>query len=365
MVQYRHDGADHFKKRGKTCKAERAGKDFNQTNSMTHNSSSIRVMVTERSRSMETRDHKLLNAAKARLLSVTKVKNGASLKSQMSREKFRGTQIFSKLCKAVAMIAFTVTVYTGAARAQTDITSDGINLEQLFTEALEKLTPFEELCSELMKLDGIVIFYEEENPKLLKKYGAAHKDIVEIAKQKFSEVTGGFTYEAVDEEIDKRLPPGTKGFMGNQMRNHPGAFGGTRAKINTPKNLKIFTESIKKDVAELTPILESMAIEIEQSAVMLIPPDYRYSFAIETMLRFIKNRRASTWKECANLYEEQLHRWAMEANNAQYRQIQYNANSIEKQSVNSDVIVKIFKGYISFVKLINSEVNRAGEGMFR
>jgi hypothetical protein len=45
-----------------------------------------------------------------------------------------------------------------------------------------------------------------------------------------------------------------------------------------------------------------------------IPEEYRYSFALDTMLGFLRSFRAATWKECVDLYEQQKHRWLLEQN---------------------------------------------------
>lgn len=48
--------------------------------------------------------------------------------------------------------------------------------------------------------------------------------------------------------------------------------------------------------------------------IMLIPEEYRYSFALDTMQGYLKNFRASNWRDCMNLFEEQKHRWLLEQN---------------------------------------------------
>jgi len=50
----------------------------------------------------------------------------------------------------------------------------------------------------------------------------------------------------------------------------------------------------------------------EFKATLFIPDDYRYEYALTTMLKFINNKRACNWKEVVNLYEEHLHRMTME-----------------------------------------------------
>jgi hypothetical protein len=59
----------------------------------------------------------------------------------------------------------------------------------------------------------------------------------------------------------------------------------------------------------------------ELSVYMQIPSEYRLFSAMQYMKVQIENGRANTWKECVDLFEEQVHRWRVEYNtalNAQY-----------------------------------------------
>lgn len=53
------------------------------------------------------------------------------------------------------------------------------------------------------------------------------------------------------------------------------------------------------------------------TAYIYIPGDYRFLTAILYMKKLVENGRASSWKECADLWEEQVHRWTMERNTAE------------------------------------------------
>ena len=66
--------------------------------------------------------------------------------------------------------------------------------------------------------------------------------------------------------------------------------------------------AIHEEIKELMPKL---------TAYYEIPESYRYSFALNYMLGLIKAGRASTWRECADKYEAQVHRWTVEANTAE------------------------------------------------
>jgi len=55
----------------------------------------------------------------------------------------------------------------------------------------------------------------------------------------------------------------------------------------------------------------------EFKALLFIPNEYCYEYALTTMLQFINSKRADNWKEVTGLYEEHLHRMTMEDNSRQ------------------------------------------------
>ena len=55
----------------------------------------------------------------------------------------------------------------------------------------------------------------------------------------------------------------------------------------------------------------------EFKAARYIPDDYCNEYALTTMMKYIDNQRADTWKEVTGLYEEHLHRITMENNASQ------------------------------------------------
>jgi hypothetical protein len=231
-------------------------------------------------------------------------------------------------------------------RVSSIATCDEKELTQVLEEALEKVSCFEKVNSELIKAEGVFNFYKYENQVLLKKYANNVKELAKIAPQKFMEITGGMTFSELDLEVNKRLGPPS--FWGNVAIKiwgaHPGAYGGSKARLHKPSNMKIFLNSYAKEAEELKPVLNKAAIEVEGSAVMLIPPDYRYSLAIETMLRLVKNLRASTWKECANLYEDQLSKWKIEAKSEESLRLQREIRNLTGAAANSAKAAAIFSG---------------------
>jgi len=225
-------------------------------------------------------------------------------------------------------------------------TCDTKDLVQVLEEALLKVSHYEKVSSELIKAEGVINFYKYENTVLLKKYGGNNKELPKIAQQKFMEVTGGMTFAELDTEVDKRLVPPS--FWENLSiriwKTHPGAFGGSKIRLTSSRNMKVFLESYAKDAEELRPALNKAAIEIEVSAAMLIPPDYRYPLALTTILGFVRNLKATTWKECANLYDEQLYRWQMLENSAENIRIQHEIRGLTKRAADSATAAAIFSG---------------------
>jgi len=53
------------------------------------------------------------------------------------------------------------------------------------------------------------------------------------------------------------------------------------------------------------------------SALPCIPTDYWSTTALEYMIGLLDNGRATTWVQCADKYEEQVHRWTVEENTAE------------------------------------------------
>jgi len=56
--------------------------------------------------------------------------------------------------------------------------------------------------------------------------------------------------------------------------------------------------------------------------IPLLPKGYCYSLAVKTMIGFIENGRADSWKELTREYEEQCHRWEMQADSKRKLELQ-------------------------------------------
>ena len=215
-------------------------------------------------------------------------------------------------------------------RVSSIATCDVKDLAQILAEALEKVSHFDRLSSKLACIEGVLKFCNE-----MFRIATSKGEI--SLEQYFIEITGGMTFAELNTEIDKCLGPET--FWSFFL------WGRGWKRLWSTKARKIFLDSFyDKEVKPLLPIVNNAATEMENSAAMLIPPDYRYPLAIETMLRFVKNLRASTWKECADLYEEQLHRWQMEANSAENLRLQREIRNLTGSAANNAKAAAIFSG---------------------
>lgn len=82
----------------------------------------------------------------------------------------------------------------------------------------------------------------------------------------------------------------------------------------TIKDMQLTVQDAESKLSGLQVKLSSLQEKQEKalSAALFIPNDYCYEYALTTMLQYIDNKRADNWKEAAGLYEEHLHRMAVE-----------------------------------------------------
>ena len=224
---------------------------------------------------------------------------------------------------------------TGIIQRVSSIAMCNVNdLEQVLEEALEKVLHFERLNARFANFDGVLTFCNVWMESLEFKGLNKIKD-EKIIEHKFMEITGGMTFNDLNHELDKCLGPET-----TWSRIWYIGWG----RLLPPKNRKKFLDYYNKKVIEYKPILSRAASEMEQSAVMLIPPKYRYPLALMTMLEFIRNYRASSWKECVEKFEKQLHRWRIEADSAENLRIQREISGLTKRAADSATVAVIFSG---------------------
>ena len=92
----------------------------------------------------------------------------------------------------------------------------------------------------------------------------------------------------------------------------------------------LMSEKKKKAYAEWQERIDQLYLQIKKqdeilaqtithvaNKILLIPEEYRYSFALDTMQSYLKNFRADNWRDCMNLYEEAKHRWLLEQNSSE------------------------------------------------
>ena len=73
----------------------------------------------------------------------------------------------------------------------------------------------------------------------------------------------------------------------------------------------------REEYTEKLPEIEQEAKEYARStSVHIIPKDYRSSFALDNMAKYLEYGKADTWRECMELWDEQLFRWKVEENTA-------------------------------------------------
>ena len=95
------------------------------------------------------------------------------------------------------------------------------------------------------------------------------------------------------------------------------------------------------------------ALEENIDIIEFITPKYRYPLALSTMHELVINLRATTYKECADKYEEQFHRWTIEKNGAESIRIQTEIRNLTGQvAKNTKSIARSSKATAIFTGLM-------------
>lgn len=97
--------------------------------------------------------------------------------------------------------------------------------------------------------------------------------------------------------------------------------------VRVIRNRKKGSEIIEQTIVAETSMKQQQADTIkwcqeELKKIDFIPKEYQYSIAIEFFYTVLNNGRADDWKECMNLYEEQIHRWKMERGMTNFQNMQ-------------------------------------------
>jgi len=192
--------------------------------------------------------------------------------------------------------------------AETSIQIGTLNakeLEKIFMEAIEKVSPFERFYAEFVFIEGVKEFFNvwihsTECKKAVS--GEINKEWrrSRIAEQKCIELTG-MSFSELHIETVKYLGEASKLMYGIYPIG----------RMENKNNLMKFLNNYRKP-EELISLIDESLLEVEASSAMIIPEDYRYSFAIKSMLGYVKNGRAKDWKECVSVYELDLHQKRME-----------------------------------------------------
>ena len=101
----------------------------------------------------------------------------------------------------------------------------------------------------------------------------------------------GLSTQDIDKENDKRAKAPLPIWL----------MAGT-TKATEAKRATVFQQEIDM----LHPRLLEASDRLENStAVVCIPEDYRYLYALQMMQKYVKNQRASDWEKCVNLFHDE------------------------------------------------------------
>jgi len=110
-------------------------------------------------------------------------------------------------------------------------------------------------------------------------------------------------------------------------------------------------KSIRKEaegvLATTLPQLDEALTACEQSsAVLTVPSAYRYSYALEQMSQLLQSFRANTWMECADRYEEMVHRMRLEGLLEENNELMMINNFYQQQIAKNTRAAALFSGLI-------------------
>jgi len=108
------------------------------------------------------------------------------------------------------------------------------------------------------------------------------------------------------------------------------------AKWVTDNSAEVLVQAKQVDIA-LSACERSLALNA-------VPPAYRYTYAMEQMARFVQNLLADSWKECAVLYEDHMHKLRMEAHAEETKELAELSAFYAKQAKSSAGAAALFSG---------------------
>ena len=237
-------------------------------------------------------------------------------------------------------------------------------LSKSVQEVFEENSDLDTLFIQLAKIKGLKEFFDTQflddtedliirmDPTLPPLAIKQHRDEVQ---QRFFNYTR-MTFADLSIEVDKRLGP-------QKYKKEPNAFfGENRHVLLNRDNVKLFLDSYNPEIDEINAAIESKIDKIQQNAVIFIAPEYRNPFAYLTMRNYVRDGKVSNWKECVDLYEEQLHSSIVQKNSAEKQQ------TVKTKQNNTELFIKSFTTSFRIMwglaSGLDGMVNSAGSGMF-
>jgi len=279
-------------------------------------------------------------------------KNGGKLKRHASRRSLRLILLISFLITEISLFGQVNEPKEKAREIISNVSSiDGCNAKELgliFSIVLEPINNYFIVCYELDKAQNLAVLFSD----FAKFKRPANRILTSSELSSYNlDITVEELFEEMLNQIDNHFfrADARRKFLSQNAAGKMRDFY-LNEEIN---NLELLYDKTEKDIEEMIDIIE------------FIPLDYRYPLAVETMYGFVRNFRASTWKECADKYEEQLHRWTVEANAEQALRIRDEVNNIKSGAKVGSAFASIFGGLLSVMSVFDGMVNNAGQDMFK
>ena len=213
---------------------------------------------------------------------------------------------------------------------------DKEGLEGIIWEAYDALNRFISANENIARLEGLLNFY-----KWRLSCGTILNVVIDPGQAKVDKhlkmYVGDISREELGEEWAKRIGP----YTSFQEKIYGDPLWGYGSKKDMQSMIETLTKEIKEINAQK---MSEEEFKRKIPVIEFIPPDYRYPLALKTMLGFVRNLRASNWKECANLYEEQLHRWQMEINSAEGLELQLQTRILAGEASKNSAWAALFSG---------------------
>ena len=243
------------------------------------------------------------------------VKHGASSKILMSRKNLRYALLISFSITSVSLFGQVVDRKEISTEMISNISEivecDAKMLGLIFSIGFETINNYVEASSELDKTQNLVDYFS---------YRAKKSAFwIEVTPDELAKFNLNMTVDELVKEMLKHIGGLSRKDISGGRLNNRHAKKLSDVYIQEVENLKPEYSKAEKALLE------------NEKIIMLIPPDYRYPLALSTMYGLVKNFRATTWKECADLYEEQYHRWVMEENSKESVRIQSEIRNLTGQ----------------------------------